>query len=145
MAITVTNEGEPILLEALVGKTAAAQIKLKLFTNNFTPAHDSTLASFVEMGAVQGYVKKTLAMATWNAAVAGTGVGTALANKASITYPTQTWTADGTGGAQTVYGYFVTNDAETKVLWAEKFVTPATMSTAGDLINIDPKLTFSTE
>lgn len=145
MAITICNEGEKLLLEAMVGKTAAATLKLKLFTNNVTPGHADTVATYTEMGAVQGYTSKSLTTGGWNAGAAGTGTGTSLSNKASITYPQQQWTADGTGGAQTVYGYFITDSAGTTLVGAEKFAAPVTFSTAGDVIKIDPKLTLSTE
>lgn len=145
MAITIANEGEKVLLEAMVGKVAAGNLKLKLYTNNYTPTHTDTVAAFTEMGAVQSYVEKTLAPASWNAGAAGAGSGTSLANKASITYAQQTWTADGTGGAQTVYGYFITDNAGTTLIGAEKFAAPVTFATAGDTIKIDPKLTLSTE
>lgn len=145
MAIVVPNEGEKILLEAAVGKTAAGNLKLKLFTNNYTPAQDDVIADFTEMGAVQGYTEKTLTPAGWNAGAEGTGVGTSTSNKASISYPQQTFTADGTGGAQTVYGYVIMNDAETKVICAERFSSPQSFSTAGDTIKITPVLTLGTE
>jgi hypothetical protein len=145
MAGIIPNEGEKILLEAMVGKTAAGNLKLKLFTNNYTPAHDDVIADYTEMGAVQGYTEKTLTPAGWNAGVEGTGIGTSSANKAYIEYPQQTFTADGTGGAQTVYGYVIMNDAETKVIAAERFSSPQTYATSGDSIKITPKLTLGTE
>lgn len=145
MAITISNEGEKLLLEAMVGKVAAANLKLKLFTNNVTPGHADTVATYTEMGAVQGYTAKTLTTSSWNAGAAGTGSGTSLSNKASITYAQQTWTADGTGGSQTVYGYFITDNAGTTLLGAEKFAAPVTFAVNGDTIKIDPKLTTSTE
>lgn len=145
MTIVVSNEGEKVLLEAMVGKVAAGALKLKLFTNNVTPGQTDTTATYTEMGAVQGYAAKSLATASWNAGVAGAGTGTSLSNKASIGYPQQTFTADGTGGAQTVYGYFITDNAGTTLICAEKFSSPQTYSTAGDTIKITPNLTLGTE
>lgn len=145
MAITISNEGEKLLLEAMVGKVAAGNLKLKLFTSNTTPAHADTVATYTEMGSVQGYAAKSLAVASWAAGVAGTGSGTSLSNKATITYAQQTWTADGTGGAQTVYGYFITDNGGTVLLGAEKFSASQVFTTVGDLIKIDPKLSLSTE
>lgn len=145
MTIKISNEGELLLLEAMVGKVAAGNLKLKLFTTNVTPGDADTVASYTEMGAVQGYSAKTLTTSSWNAGAAGTGTGTSLSNKASITYAQQTFTADGTGGAQTVYGYFITNNAGTVLMGAEKFAAPVAFTTSGDVIKIDPKLTLSTE
>ncbi len=145
MTITVSNSGEKLLLDAAVGKVAAGNLKLKLFTNDVTPAHDSVAGTFTEMGAVQGYTEKTLTTTGWNAGTAGTGTGTSLSNKAAITYPQQQWTFDGTGGTVTVYGYFITDAAGTTLLGAERFATAQTVSASGDIIKIDPKLTLSTE
>jgi hypothetical protein len=145
MAITISNEGEKLLLEAAVGKVAAGNLKLRLFTSNTTPGHADTVATYTEMGAVQGYAAKTLTMASWNAGTAGTGTGTATSNKASITYALQTWTADGTGGSQTVYGYFITDNAGTTLIGAERFASSQIFANSGDLIKIAPALTLSTE
>jgi hypothetical protein len=145
MTIKISNEGEKLLLEAMVGKVAAGNLKLKLFTNNYTPADDDVVGDYTEMGAVQGYTDKTLAPASWNAGAAGSGVGTSLANKASITYPQQQWTFDGTGGSVTVYGYFITDAAGTVLVGAERFAAAQVVTTNGDTIKIDPKLTTATE
>jgi hypothetical protein len=145
MTIKISNEGEQLLLEAMVGKTAAGALKLKLFTNNVTPADTDTTATYTEFGAVQGYASKALATANWAAAVAGTGTGLATANKASIAYPQQTWTFDGTGGSVTVYGYYITDNAGTKLIGAEKFAAPQVVTISGDTIKITPQLTLSTE
>lgn len=145
MTINISNEGEKLLLEAMVGKVAAGNLKLKLFTNSHTPAGDDDVSDYTEMGAVQGYTAKTLTTSSWNAGAAGTGTGTSLSNKASITYAQQTWTADGTGGSQTVYGYFITDSAGTTLVGAELFSAPVTFGTLGDVIKIDPKLTCSRE
>lgn len=145
MTMVVTNGGEKLLLEAMVGKVAAGDLKLKLFTNDYTPAQDDVPGDFTEMGAVQGYAAKTLSPASWNAGVEGTGTGSAAANKAYIEYAQQTFMADGTGGAQTVYGYFITNNAGTVVVAAERFGSAQTFAIAGDLIKITPKLTCGTE
>jgi hypothetical protein len=142
MAIKISNEGEAILLANAV---KAAQLKLRLFTNNLTPDGTETVASLTEFGAVQGYVAKALATASWAAAVAGTGAGTSLSNKASIAYPQQTWTFDGTGGSVTAYGYYITSDDGTKLIGIERFPSAVTVTSNGDLIKVTPTLTGSTE
>lgn len=145
MAITITNEGEQLLLGYMTGKVAAANFKLKLYTNSYTPTQTDTVASFTELGAVQSYVAKTLTTSSWNAATAGTGTGTSLSNKAQITYPQQSWTADGTGGAQTVQGYFITDSTGAICIGGEKFTSGQPFTTAGDLLKIDVALTLGTE
>ena len=145
MTFVLCNEGEKILLEAALGKVAAGALKLKLYTNDYTPVHTSVVADFTEMGAVQAYAEKTLATATWIAGVAGTGVGSAASNKASITYPQQTFTADGTGGAQTAYGYFITDNAETSLIGGERFSAAKAYASVGDIIKITPALRLGNE
>lgn len=141
MAFVVSNEGEAFLAANMVAKTNNGGWKLKLFTSNTTPSQTDTVATYTEMGAVQGYTPKTLAGASWNVAVAGTGTGTSTTNEASIDYPQQTFTADGTGGAQNVYGYFITDSAGTTLIGAERApAPPQPFTTAGDVIKITPKL-----
>lgn len=145
MAFVISNEGEKLLLEAALGKVAAGNLKLRLYTNNYTPTQTDTVASYTEMGAVQGYSLITLATGTWASAVAGTGSGLLLANHASIGYAQQTFTASGAGGAQTVFGYFVTDNGGTILLGGEKFATSKSYAIAGDAIKITPQVILSTE
>jgi hypothetical protein len=77
--------------------------------------------------------------------VAGTGSGTALSNKASIDYAQQTFTMGTPGTTNTIYGYYITDSAETTLLGAERFSTAKSMLVNGDAIKITPKLTLSTE
>jgi hypothetical protein len=145
VAIVISNEGEALILSTAVGKTAQQNWKLRLFTNDITPAHDDVAADYTEVGAVQGYAAKTLTTSSWNAATAGTGVGTSAVNKAAITYAQQTYTADGTGGSQTVRGYFITDNAGTTLIGAERFASDQTWADSGDLIKVTPALTCGTE
>jgi hypothetical protein len=142
MAFVVCNEGEQTLLEAML-ETAAANLKLKLFVSNTTPAETDTVATYTEMS-TQGYAEITLTAATWAAAAAGTGTGTANSNKASKAYAQQTFTADGTGGSTTVYGYYITNSAGTVLIGAERFATAKVMAIAGDAIKITPTVRLTT-
>ncbi|MDQ5980468.1 MAG: hypothetical protein QG602_3445 [Verrucomicrobiota bacterium] len=144
MAFVLSNEGEKLLLDAAVGKVAAGNLKLKLFQNNVTPGHADTTATFT-VATFTGYTTVTLTTSSWNAGVAGTGTGTALANKASIDYAQQTFTMGTPGTTNTIYGYYITDNAETTLLGAEKFSTAKSMAVSGDAIKITPKLTLSTE
>jgi len=144
MAFVVSNSGEKLLLDAAVGKVAAGNLKLKLFKSDTTPSHSDTPATFTEAD-FTGYAAITLTTTSWNAGVAGTGTGTALANKASIDYAQQTFTMGTPGTTNTVYGYFVTDNAGTTLLGAERFAASQSMALAGDSIKITPKLTLSTE
>lgn len=144
MAFVVSNSGEKLLLDAAVGKVAAGNMKLKLFKNDVTPSHESTPATFTEAD-FTGYAAITLTTTSWNAGVAGTGTGTALANKASIDYAQQTFTMGVPGTTNTVYGYFITDNAGTTLYGAERFAASQSMALSGDSIKITPKFTLSTE
>ena len=144
MAFTTSNSGEKLLLDAAVGKVAAANLKLKLFKNDVTPSHESTTATFTEAN-FTGYAEITLTTTSWNAGVAGTGTGTALANKASIDYVQQTFTMGVPGTTNVIYGYYITDTAGTTLLGAERFAASQSMALSGDSIKITPKLTLSTE
>jgi hypothetical protein len=144
MAFVTSNTGEKLLLDAAVGKVAAANLKLKLFKNDVTPGHESTTATFTEAN-FTGYAEITLTTTSWNAGVAGTGTGTALANKASIDYAQQTFTMGVPGTTNTIYGYYITDTAGTTLLGAERFAASQSMALSGDSIKITPKLTLSTE
>lgn len=144
MAFVISNSGEKLLLDAAVGKVAAGNFKLKLFQNNVTPSQTDTTATYT-VATFTGYTTITLTTSSWNAGVAGTGTGTALANKASIDYAQQTFTMGTPGTTNTIYGYYITDSAETTLLGAEVFTSPKSMNVSGDAIKITPKLTLGTE
>jgi hypothetical protein len=134
MALITTNNGEVILLEwMLVEEAFTDPVKLKLFSNNYTPVATSAVGDFTE-ATFTGYTEKTLDRDTWNAPSSSGGKGT-------ITYPEQTWTA---GSSQTIYGYYITNNAEDEVLWAEKFASARALASS-DVLNLTVRLTLNAE
>ncbi|MBE3084688.1 MAG: hypothetical protein IMZ64_00540 [Bacteroidetes bacterium] len=123
MALLVPDEGEVNLLSHALNKIASADVKLCLFTNNYTPVEGSVYADFTEAVADDpaDYVRITLTGASWTITTT-TGVTTA-------TYAQQTFTFT---QASVNYGYFVINNAGTKVLWAERFSdAPHTIPSGG--------------
>lgn len=110
---------------------------LKLFKNDVTPDNTFTASSMTEAD-FTNYAAKTLARATWNAAV------TNGSNKAETSYATspQSWTAGTTGN--TIYGYWVQAATSGAVLWAERFATARVLSD-GDVLNLTPKFTLNSE
>jgi len=119
-ALLVPDEGEVNLLSHALNKIASADVKLCLFTNNYTPVEGSVYADFTEAVAA-GYARITLTGASWTITTT-TGVTTA-------TYAQQTFTLT---AASTNYGYFVINNAGDKVLWAERFSdAPHTIPSGG--------------
>ncbi len=132
MALIGIEEGIISYLEAfMLNKSASANLKLHLYTNNYTPAASSTLASFTEC-ADSGYTAVSLTGSTWS--IADDGSGTSHAS-----YPQQTFTFN---GAVTLYGYYVTDTGTNKVCWAEKFSSSLTFA-AGDSFNLTLKIKLS--
>ena len=129
MALLVPDVGEVLLLEYALNKTAATDVKLRLYTNNYTPVEGSVVANFTEANAA-GY-----------AAIALTGASWTIASDAGVTtaeYAEQTFTFT---AASTDYGYYVTNSAGTQVLWAEKFSdAPHTIPSGGGTEKITVKI-----
>jgi len=129
MALLVPDEGEVYLMSYMLNKVASADVKLCLYTNDYTPVEGSVYASFTE-AVVAGYARITLAGADWTIAT-NTGVTTA-------EQPQKTFTLT---AASTDYGYFVINNAGTKVLWAERFSdAPHTIPSGGGTEKITVKL-----
>lgn len=129
MALLVPDIGEVELLSRMLNKVATGDVKLHLFSNNYTPVEGSALANFTECNA-SGYAAKTLSGASWTVA---TNAGTTEASYAEQTF---TFTA-----AQTVYGYYVTDSGSTKVLWAELFTgAPFNIPAGGGSVKVTPKI-----
>lgn len=121
--IIVPNISELLLLKYILNNVAASNVKLKLFSNNVTLSETSVLADFTEVTDVS-YSQKILLGANWSFATTS-GVSTA-------TYPDQTFNFT---LSTIVYGIYVTNNAESALLWAEKFpAAPVTISALGNLV-----------
>lgn len=129
MALLVPDEGEVELLSLSLNKVSQGDVKLKLFTNDYTPVEGSVVADFTEAVAA-GYAPIILTGTDWTIA---TVTGTTTAEQPQKTF---TFTA-----ASTNYGYYVTNNAGTKVLWAERFDdAPHTIPSGGGTEKITVKL-----
>lgn len=135
MAGKVPTAGELKLLAYMLGKTAPADLTLKLFINNITPVDGNVVGDFTEMSTL-GYALKTLTMATWGAA-------STIGARASIAYPQQTWTFTA-GAAVTVYGYYIVDSANV-VVFAEAFGAGKVVQFTGDVIRVTPTITLNTE
>lgn len=131
MALLVPNAAEDLVLQAIVNKTAAQTLVLKLYTNNVTPAEGDTEASYAEAGG-SGYAAVTLTAASWTVTP---GAPTA------AEYPQVTFTFSGALG--NVYGYFVVQTTSGKLMWAERFPgAPFNVQADGDQIKVTPRLTL---
>jgi len=109
MALVVPDVGEVLLLKRALNHTAPDDVKVHLYSNDYTPVEGSVIGSFTESDCA-GYAAEELTGASWTVATV-TGVTTA-------TYAQLTFNL--TGG-KTHYGYYVTDNAGTGLLWAERF------------------------
>lgn len=129
MGLIVPNAQE---LEVLQNRLNTA-LTLRLYSNNLTPIGTTLAAAFTEVTG-GGYVNKPLTFANWTI-VEG--------NPTQATYnATQEWTFTGvTGGPGTIYGYYVTRDSDSKLMWSERFPAGSLPFSpiAGSLVKILPK------
>ncbi len=129
MALVVPDVGEVLLLSYALNKVPPNDFKLKLFTNDYTPVEESVVADFTECVAA-GYAAITLTGTDWTIETA-TGVTTA-------EQPQKTFTLT---GASIDYGYYITNNDGSQVLWAERFSdAPHTLPSGGGTEKITVKL-----
>jgi hypothetical protein len=125
MALLVPNVGEVKALSYLVNKATPDDLKLHLYTNNKTPAEADTVSDYTEC-AVAGYALATLTGATWTVATDGS-------NNSTATYPQVTFTFT---AATTCYGYYVTNNSNATLMWAEAFPSSFAIPSGGGSISI---------
>lgn len=131
--LLVPNASELTLLEAMLSSFGTgSELKFKLFKNDITPSDSTNLASSFTEATFTGYSEVTIDPDEW--------VYATVSNKAKATYGEEplSWTV--TGAAHDVYGYYVVDNAETNVVWAERFLVKWTLST-DDTPQIQP--TFS--
>jgi hypothetical protein len=135
--LKVPYAGSKILLNYLTGFTAGTGTRIKLFKNNITPAGTDVLATYTEAD-FTGYAD--VVTGAWVAATLdGSNRGIANAPDAVFTQTAITVTNN-------IYGYYVTDNPATEVLWAERFDSaPFAMSAVGSKITVTPTLTFVSE
>jgi len=132
MALVLSNQGEQIALEALVGKVAGQNLILRLFENNYTPVEGTTEVSVVEC-TFAGYSAITLIAANW--------VFTA-ADPSHVDYAQQTFTSNTGSQDKYAYGYYLTQVTSGKLVWAERFTDgPYHIVNNGDAIKVTPVIT----
>lgn len=131
MAFITTYSGEVSLLKYMLNFAPADNKVLHLFTNNQTPAQSDVLSNYTESVAA-GYAASTLTGTAWTiSTVAGTS---------SAQYAQQTFSFS---AAETLYGYYITDNAATQVIWAERFAAaPFTMPVSGGVVDITPVITL---
>ena len=132
MTLIVPDQGEQILLDAGLGKTAATALTLRLYSNNQSPMHGDTEADYTEV-AGGGYVPIPLTAGDWT---------TTPGSPTSSVQPLQTFTFSGpTNAPGTVYGYYITNAAG-KLIYAELLAAPFTPANNLDTVAVTPTITL---
>lgn len=129
MALMFPNTGENLVLEMIVNKTAAQNLVLKLYSSNTTPSETDTAGTYTE-ATFSGYAALTLTGSSWGAA------------SGSIAYAQQTFTHDGGGVSNSIYGYFVVQATSGILLYAERDGSaPFTLTNVGDNVKLTPTIT----
>ena len=115
-----------------------ADVLVHLNANNFTPAKSMVLADFVE-ATFDGYAAVNVLAAGWTAPyVNGAGNGE-LSTLAQVAF-------DSTGitTSEMIYGYYVTDNPATVVLFAEKVAVAVPMgAVAGEHLGVIPRVTLA--
>jgi len=127
MAAVVPYVGEVLMLRYIVNNGTPDNLRLHLYSNNVVPAKSDVLGTYSEVS-VGGYTNVSLNGALWTTAT--------LSGTTTSVYPTQTFTFT---TSVVVYGLYVTNNATSEILWAERFEPlPFSIPTSGGQIQIDP-------
>lgn len=135
MALVLTDLGADLILNTFFNSTAQQNLKLKLFVTDVTPT-DTTVVGDLTEASGGGYAAKTLTNGSWTVASAN--------DPSDAVYAEQTWTFTGPLTTNpTIYGYYVTDNAETTLIYAEKFGTTFTPANNGDQLKLTPKFQLS--
>lgn len=130
MSLRFPDAGEVAALKAMLNHTSMGDVKLHLYKNNVTIDEDTLIGDVTECDET-GYAAVTLTGASWTVV---TGAG----NITTATYAEQTFTFT---EAATVYGYYVTNNAETILAWIEEFTSgPYVLPASGGNIAVIPSV-----
>jgi hypothetical protein len=133
MALLLPNNGEGDALAAIVGKAAAENLVLRLYTNDITPSETDTTATYTE-ATFTGYAAITLTASSWTVTEGAPG---------NAAYPQQTFTSSADQAPQSVYGYYFTRVTSGRLAWAERFPSgPYVIANNGDNVKVTPKFTL---
>ncbi|MEN6532166.1 MAG: hypothetical protein ABFD89_00790 [Bryobacteraceae bacterium] len=126
-AVVLPVQGEAILLQRFLSVATT----LRLFTNDYTPVETTTEANVTEMSGY-GYSAISLSSGSWSYQTT--------TSPAEASYAQQTFTL--TSGPVSAYGYYVTQDSDGKLLWAERFTDgPYSIPAAGGTVRVTAKFT----
>ena len=135
MALRAPNEGEVALLKAMLNHTSMGDPTLHLYHSSISIDEDT---AFADANSVQcdepGYSSVVLTGSSWD-------ISTGAGDVTTGSYAQQTFSFTSHSASITVYGYYVTNNADDTLLWIEEFPTgPYTLPATGGNIAVTPKI-----
>lgn len=131
MAVVLPQQGELSFLADI--RNSPDAYALRLFQNSVTLGPLTVLTSLTEAN-FSGYAAAT---PTWTLPVIdGSG-------RAAMTASSMTFSHNGGGTSNTIFGYYFVHVTSGKLLFCESFATPKTMSVFGDSITITPTMTLA--
>lgn len=136
--LVVLNQGKLQFMEDLrvIGVWNAPRFQACLYKNDHTPTPEDTDASFTEAD-YDGYVR--INIVAWSVSVIVAGH--------ALTAPARIVFVDtGAVTPNNIYGYFVWDSVNAKVVWAERLTgVPRVMDAAGKSISLDLSFTATNE
>lgn len=126
------DEGNELLLNGFATYLNGEPCVFHLYSNDYTPTRSDTVADYTE-ATVTGYAAEDV-----DSFGGATDLG---GNVWQIQGDEITWTLDGSVTPQTLYGYYVTDQAGAQLLWAERFDTAEVVDSAAYVIPVLPTLT----
>jgi hypothetical protein len=135
MALTLVDVGADLILNTFFNNTAQQNLKLELFVTDVTPDDADVIGDYT-LAVGGGYAAKTLTNNSWTVDTAN--------DPSDAVYAEQTFTFTGPLTTNTdIYGYLVTNNAGTVLIWAEKFASTFTPANNGDQLKVTPTFQLS--
>lgn len=131
MTLLAPDTGDQLFLKYALNNTAASNPKLHLYTNNYTPAKGDTTGSYTECSTATGYAAVTLPGTSWTVSTTS--------HVTTASYAAQTFTLT---ASATIYGYYITDNSSSNVLWAELFSGgPFNIPSGGGSVTVTPTIT----
>lgn len=139
MALVLSDLGADQMLKAYFNNSwpSSKNLKLRLFTNDYTPVDTSILSSFTEASG-GGYASIDLTNGSWTVTPAN--------DPSDAVYTQQTFNFTGAlTGNPTIYGYYIEDNGGTSgaMIWAERLGASFTPTSNGDQLLITPKFQMS--
>jgi hypothetical protein len=132
----VVPKSASLLLMDAIKDSLLQNLSLHLFVNNYSPDLNTGFGNLTE-ATFPGYSPISFAF-TLPATING-------ANKAELVFfGSGTFTATGSS-SDIAYGYYVVDDDDGSLLWAERFASAVPLNSPGLFVNIQPRLTGISE